>query len=457
MTLQTTGPISLADIRGEFGGAAPDSVSEYVDKVGKTASAGQLVAFSEYYGLSAGPSGILFHTLDNPNAYGTSENDSFGQVVAISDSYCVVGAPGEDEAGGDNSGKAYIFDVSTGNLLHTLNNPDGDGSPAYDQFGLIIAITDSYCVIGVPYEDADQSGSNYDSGKVYVFNPLTGNLLYTLDDPNPYGTLASDNFGSSLAITDSYCIVGAAYEDDTSGVSSGKAYIFDVSTGNLLHTLDDPNPYGTTEYDYFGYSVAITDSYCIVGAYGEDDAGGTTSGKAYIFDTSTGNLIHTLDNPNPYGTTAYDNFGSSLAISGNHCIVGARSEDDASGTDSGKAYIFDVSTGNLIHTLNDPNAYGTSDGDYFGSSLAISGNYCIVGAANEDDTGGASSGKAYIFDVSTGNLLHTLDNPNAYGTSANDYFGFFHSVSISGNHCIVGAWAEDDANGTASGKAYIFK
>ena len=63
----------------------------------------------------------------------------------------------------------------------------------------------------------------------------------------------------------------------------------------------------------------------------------------------------------------------------------------------------------------------------------------------EDDAGGTSSGKAYIFNVTSGALVHTLDNPNAYSTSASDYFGY--SVAISGNSAIVGAYGEDDAGG----------
>lgn len=55
----------------------------------------------------------------------------------------------------------------------------------------------------------------------------------------------------------------------------------------LLHTLDNPNAYGTPASDNFGYSVAISGNYAIVGAYGEDDVGGLNSGKAYIFILSS--------------------------------------------------------------------------------------------------------------------------------------------------------------------------
>ena len=56
--------------------------------------------------------------------------------------------------------------------------------------------------------------------------------------------------------------------------------------------------------------------------------------------------------------------------------------------------------------------------------------------------------------MTTGSLLQTLNNPNAYSTAATDYFG--QSVAISGNRVVVGAHGEDDASGTDSGKAYIY-
>ena len=250
-------------------------------------------------------------------------------------------------------------------------------------------------------------------------------------------------------------------EDDAGGSNSGKAYIFNVTTGALVHTLDNPNAYGTTASDLFAEAVTISGNYAIVNARAEDDAGGTTSGKVYIFNVTTGNLLYTLDNPNAYDTSASDAFGNSVAVSGNYIIVGAYLEDDAGGLGSGKAYIYDVASGNLLYTLDNPNAYDTSANDYFGISVAISGNYAIVGASGEDDAGGTSSGKAYIYDISTfttstiSSANYVLDNPNAYGTPFEDYFG--SEVAISGNYAIVGAHEENDADEERSGKAYIFR
>lgn len=53
--------------------------------------------------------------------------------------------------------------------------------------------------------------------------------------------------------------------------------------------------------------------------------------------------------------------------------------------------------GDLLYTLDNPSAFGTSAGDFFGFSVSISDSFAIVGARNEDDSGGSGSGKAHIF------------------------------------------------------------
>ena len=193
--------------------------------------------------------------------------------------------------------------------------------------------------------------------------------------------------------------------------------------------------------DYFGYSVAISGNYAIVGAFSNDD-GGSDSGSAYIFNVSTGTELHKLVAGD---AAANDQFGTSVAILGNYAIVSAHANDDVP-NDSGSAYIFNVSTGTQLHKLVASDAAAV---DFFGYSVAISGNYAIVGAQYNDD-GGANSGSAYIFNVSTGTQLHKLLASDA---AAVDNFGY--SVAISGNYAIVGAPYNDDG-GNDSGSAYIF-
>jgi hypothetical protein len=392
-----------------------------------------------------GESGDLLYILDNPNPYGISDSDFFGFSVSISESFAIVGANMEDDAGGTSSGKAYIYNPATGALLHTLNNPNAHNTSANDYFGARVGISDSFAIVGA-YGESDAGGAS--SGKAYIYNPSTGALLHTLNNPNPYGSSLNDAFGIAVGISDSYVIVGAYLEDDAGGAESGKAYIYNPATGALLHTLNNPNPFGASGSDNFAYSVSISNSYAIIGAFNEDDAGGAESGKAYIYNSSTGALLHTLINPNPDGSSSGDGFGWAVSISESFAIVGARGE---SGSTSGKAYIYNPATGALLFTLDNPNPYGSSGNDFFAWSVAISESYAIVGGYGEGSLG---TGKAYIFSTLTGGLLFTIDNPNTFGTSDNDNFG--RSVSISESYILVGVYNEDDENGLSSGKAYIY-
>jgi hypothetical protein len=399
-------------------------------------------------------SATLLYTLDNPNVYiSTVTNDQFGAYVASDGKYLAISGHNED-FGASSSGTVYVYNMLTGKLIHIFNNP---APVASDVFGTAIDISGNWLLVGAPGDDGTGSGS----GIAFIFNISTGALHKTLNNPNAYSTSASDGFGNSVAISGNYAIVGARDEDDAGGTTSGKAYIFNVTTGALLFTLNNPNAYGTSASDSFtGYdfSMDADGDYLIAGARDEDDAGGTTSGKAYIFNVTTGTLLATLDNPNAYGTSASDQFGNACSISGNYAIVGAWQEDEAGGTGSGKAYVYKTTNGlwtdtTLYRTISNPNAYSTVLNDGFAFKVGISGSYAAIGTSGEDDANGTGSGKAYIFNVITGTLLATLDNPNAYGTSTDDGFD---NVAISGNYLAVAAANEDEAGGTSSGKVYIY-
>jgi hypothetical protein len=405
--------------------------------------------------------GQLLYTLRNPNPFGTSTNDFFGQAVAISNNYAIVGAS-ESDANGTASGKAYIYSTSTGQLIYTLDNPNPVDTSQSDRFGQAVAISDSYVIVGANGED--DAGLN--SGKAYVFSLATGQLVYQLDNVNATGTTASDLFGISVGITDTYAIVGA-HQEDVGGSSSGSAYIFSMSDGSLQYTLNNPNAYGTSASDFFGRSVAISNNYAIVGAYGEDDANGTTSGKAYIYSLSNGSLLYTLNNPNPVGTSANDNFGYYIDVSDTHAVISAHTEGTSVGggaiaTTAGKAYVYNLSSGSLVYTIDDPNAFSTATADNFSQfAVSISNDYVSVGAWNEDSSNAAgttinATGRAYIFSASNGTLLHTLTNPNAFGSGSFDEFSRYNGVSVSSMYTVIGAANEDSDGVMDAGKAYIY-
>ena len=388
--------------------------------------------------------GTLVQTIDNPNANNLRSGDNFGRSVAMSNTYTVTGAHRDNS----DIGTAFIFNTATGQLLHTIGNPSTDTNTD-DQFGYTVAVSDNYTLVAAPRANI---GSAQIAGRVWAFNTVTGTMLWSKDNPTPS---FNEQFGSwALAVNDTYAIVGAW--DDRNDSVSGKVYVYNAATGSLVRTIVNPNAYSTINGDSFGRSVAINDTYLIASAFNEDDPTGTNSGKAYIFNIDTGALIHTLDNPNPDGNGTDDDFGWSVAMSDTYAAVGCWNEDEDGFINSGKVYIYDIVTGALLHTLNNPNPFSTVNDDRFGYSVAMTDTYTIVGAQYEGEPNdGTGSGKVYIYDTVTGELLDRLDNPNAYDTYQYDSFGF--SVAISGTTVVVGTPYEDHSDGsTTSGIAYKY-
>ena len=147
--------------------------------------------------------------------------------------------------------------------------------------------------------------------------------------------------------------------------------------------------------------------------------------------------------------SADDWFGASVAISGNFAIVGAP-RNGSSNLWYGAAYIyyFDGSNWTEQQKLTASDSYPY---DKFGSAVAIDGNYAIVGMVGDDDNG-FESGAAYVFYYNGTNWIEQQKLTAQDGASW-DMFG--ESVSISGDKAVVGVRGDDD-NGDSSGSVYVY-
>lgn len=350
----------------------------------------------------------------------------FGQSVAISGANVIVGAWA---AGGPNilPGAAYIFDSETGQQRFRLSPSD---LASGDSFGFSVDLSGTTAIVGA-WQD-DDAGDN--SGSAYLFDVTTGQQLRKLLASDG---AAEDRFGLAVGISGATAIVGA-YQDGDGGENSGSAYIFNTVTGQQLFKLTSPN---AAPFDEFGRTVAISGTTAIVGTVG-DDGVGVNSGAAYLFDTTTGQMLFKLT---PSDAAAFRGFGFSVGISGTTAIVGTIF-DDSAGSLTGAAYIFDTTTGQQLFKLTSNDA---AELDQLGTSVAISNGKAIVGAIN-DTVGGAITGSAYLFDAATGRQITRL---TASDGAADDRFGA--SVAISSTTAIVGAWGDDDAS-FDSGAAYLF-
>lgn len=185
-------------------------------------------------------------------------------------------------------------------------------------------------------------------------------------------------------------------------------------------------PSDVDEADQFGISVAVSGNTAISGAAGKR--------SAYLFDVTSGFPPAKLT---PSDGDEIGGFGFSVGLSNTTAIIGAWADENR-----GSAYLFDVSSRSQSHKLV-PNDGAL--GDLFGWSVSVSGNTAIVGSPLNN-----SKGSVYLFDNSTGSQISKL---TAKDGAQYDHFGW--SLGVSGNTAIVGAYSDDD-KGLESGSAYLF-
>ena len=182
-----------------------------------------------------------------------------------------------------------------------------------------------------------------------------------------------------------------------------------------------------------------------------DDDNGNNSGSADIDERQADGSWSETAKLTASDGDVNDYFGRSVAISGDTALVGAHLNDD-NGSMSGSAYIYQRQADGSWGETSKLTATDGDSGDYFGHSVAISGDTALVGAYQDDDNG-SDSGSAYLYQRQADGSWSEVAKLTASDGAAGDRFGF--SVAISGDTALVGAYQDDD-NGDSSGSAYIY-
>ncbi len=367
--------------------------------------------------------------------------DYFGRSVSIESNTVVVGAHGNDDSG-YTSGSAYVF-VRSGSIWtqqEKLSAPDG---AAWDHFGYSVSVSKDTVIVGAHEDDDD--GEDSGSAHVYVRSGTDWNHEAKLTSTN---AAAGDYFGHSVSVADDTVVVGA-YGDDDNGSESGSAYVF-VRSGTNWNPEAKLVAGDGASYDYFGHSVAVAADTVVVGVYRDDDTG-EDSGSASVF-TRNGGIWGRQQKLTGGDAAAGDYFGGSVSISGDTALVGAYGDDDGRGEDSGSAYVF-IHTGGVWNLQQKLTAGDGADSDWFGSSVSLSGDTALIGARGDDVGSTNGQGSAYVFTRTGGvwNLQQKLTaSDGAYGD------GFGKAVSLDGDAAVIGAWLDTTRTTTAHGSAYVF-
>jgi roadblock/LC7 domain-containing protein len=225
-------------------------------------------------------------------------------------------------------------------------------------------------------------------------------------------------------------LVGAYLSDKNSTNPDAGAVYFFKRSGNIWSNQQKVIASNQAAFDHYGFSVSISGNAAIVGAYYAPFNGISQAGTAYIYTLSGNNWVEQQNIGASYSTQRKF-FGWTVGISGDNAIVGAYNDfHDAQGKDfkgyAGAAYIFERN-GNKWKEQKIVASDRFYD-DYFGYSVAINGDYCIVGANQEDEDFQskdllADAGSAYIFKNPNGTYTNVkkLDHinvaPNPFHTS----------------------------------------
>jgi len=195
--------------------------------------------------------------------------------------------------------------------------------------------------------------------------------------------------------------------------------------------------------DWFGYSVAISGNHALVGAVYDDVGTLINLGSVSFFDYEGHNWVLNEKITEP----AAKNFGTSVAIDGNFAVVGIGS---SAGIGSANVYSFNGTTWIFKQKISD--ATGMA-GDGFGTAVSISGNRIIIGANNDDVGANTDQGSVSIYEYNGKIWILMQKITGARGTG---YARFGGSVSISGNYAIVGAEFENLGGNADQGSASIY-
>ena len=330
----------------------------------------------------------------------------------------MLGANGSYFYTGD-SNSFQVRSISTGSVLRTIT-------------GRFLAAEGTNVLVGDPY----YNDGIVNSGRAYLYNASTGSLIRTFTNPNLDTTTTGsgepgDLFGEYGGISGSLAAISASWANSSSTTNTGYVYIFNISTGAVVSTLASPDP--TDTESYFGTAISMNSNYITVGQYLNDIGATTSAGAVYMYATGSGSTSPLRSFPNPTPQTG-DGVGLYLASSSQYSIIGAAG--GSTGTDYGKVYVYNSDTG-TYNTLTNPINSSTS---YLGKNLTANSQYFLVG----------TSDAVYMYKTDTRTLFKTLYLDGIKGpiAASEDYYLIAADYGIPDNNSNLLYYSSSFSSGT---------
>jgi len=323
-----------------------------------------------------------------------------------------------------------------------------DGDPG-DNFGWRVAHMPGWAFVGSPLDDDVQA----QSGAVYIYQAVGQSwvLSQKLKAPDPgFG----HEFGGDVAASGDWFVATALNDDPGGQIQAGSAQVYLNQGGTWVHQqelLASDFDSGLTKN--FGESAAIDGSVLLIGMP-RDNFKTVSSGSFYVFELQGSTWVETakLAPSSPEDWEIGCSFGRDLDVDGDVMVVGAPFLNNG-GSNRGAAFVFERNGNSWVQTQklvpDDP-----KDSDFFGVSVAVSGDTILVGATNHKHSNPANmQGAVYAFAKTGDSWVQTQE------LVVNDPWnplGFGAWVDIEGDLAVFGVGGDND-QGTGSGSAYLFR
>ena len=382
------------------------------------------------------------------------QNMEFGSKVALSGNHLAVGNIYHDK-------KLFFYEVSDSNGSLTRKQdivPDTTANSAANNFGGDgLAMDQGRLAVGA--RDAMVSDQS-NAGAVYLFE-VNGTSPTQLARITASDATAGDNFGISVDLSGNLLAIGAKAADAGNLSNTGAAYLFRLEANGSVTELGKMTHNNGQQNDQFGTTIAISSNFVAVGTPQDsvlwEGNNKSNAGTVTIFKIeANGTPVYasTLTAPTPNYSNLY--FGKSIAMSGDYLLVGEYKRTITHSED-GAAYLYKITSAGSAQLLTEIHSPHARNDGFFGESVAMDGNKFVIGATREDSLAGERTGAAYVYKLNTNGTVKLLDRfTHPEGGNYYDFFGA--SLDISGNKVLVGAREFDQLPNLSNiGSAVLFQ
>lgn len=382
-----------------------------------------------------GADGVFAEQMVRLHAPDAVTGDEYGYSVAIDGDTAVVGVPGDDT----DRGAVYVY-VRTPAGWVFQQKLTASTRAAGDRFGHSVAVAGDHIAVGAPGRTVSAQS---EAGSIYTFRRVGGiwQPPALRDNPAPQ---AGEQYGWAIDMDGTTLVVGEPFANSVYGPTHGfaRVYVWNGSSWAFMAGLED------TEVDaagaQLGKAVGVSGQTVITGCPAED----TSRGSVIVWNWNGATWVYG-QKLQVAGGAAWDEFGSSVDISGNTLVAGGPGRDLASGIDAGAAYVYVKSGATWAWQASlvspDPGEY-----EYFGASVGIDGGTLAVGEVQ----GSSGAGAAYLYHRN-GTLWPRVQDLEMSAASP-EVSKFGCSMAVSNGTIMVGAALADSTTVNQCGGAFIY-